>query len=180
MSNIFEGDPKLTLDENGSAMIFKGGQPVMDRGLENLALISLFTRPGWAGNIFFADPNQQIGSDFEEAANQPITLQALNDMQDAAEKALNNPAFGNVTVTIQNSNGYHIDIIIRIEPPGQDIVELLLSKNGLNWIAQANDPAHMRLGPDIKSGSIGHLVTLDDDYLTTMSGDYLMWHSIPV
>lgn len=145
MTDIFQGDPKMTLDKNGSAMIFKGGQPVMDRGLENLALISLFTKPGWPGNIFFADPNQRIESDFEEAANQPITLQSLNDTQDAAEKALSNPAFGNVTVTVGNPNGHRTDIFIRIEPPGQHIIELLLSKSGLNWTAQANNPAYRRL-----------------------------------
>lgn len=173
MSDIFEGDPKLTLDENGSAMIFRGGQPVMDRGLENLALISLFTKRGWAGNIFFTDPNQRIESDFEEAANQPITLQSLNDIQDAAEKALSNPAFGNVTVTIINPNGYHTNVIIRMEPPGQNIIELFLSKNGLNWTAQANNPAYRRLGKDTGIITV-YLITLNGDYLTTLAGDRLI------
>ena len=141
----FEGDPKLTLDENGSELKFVGGQPVMDRGLENLALISLFTKPGWVGNDLFSDPEQKIGSNFEESANQPINVNALNDIRDAALKALTDPIFGNITVNVTNPNGYKIDVQIIIEPPGKDIQELLISKNGINWQSQAIDPAYRRL-----------------------------------
>lgn len=141
----FDGDPKLILNENGSELIFTGGQPVMDAGLENLALISLFTRTGWVGNDLFPDPNQKIGSNFEESTNQPITLNALNDIRDAAIKALTDPIFGNVTVNVTNPNGYNINVQIIIEPPGQDIQELLISKNGINWQSQAIDPANRRV-----------------------------------
>lgn len=141
----FEGDPRLILTVNGSTLKFVGGQPVMDRGLENLVLISLFTTPGWAGNTLFRDVNQKIGSNFEIAANQPITLQSLNDIRDAAEKALNDPVFGKVTVAVGNPNGYRVDVNIIIEPPGEDIQKLLVSKNGINWQSQIIDPAHRRL-----------------------------------
>lgn len=144
MADIFSGDPRLFLSENGSELIFKGGQPVMDRGLENMALISLFTHKGWVGNILFSDINQQIGSDFEEAASQPITLSALNDIVQAAERALDNPAFGNIIVTVENPNSYRLNITVLIQPPGQDSRVLILSKNGSNWIAQKEDPAEGR------------------------------------
>ena len=144
-SNNFEGDPRLIITANGTKLEFIGGQPVMDRGLENVALISLFTSQGWAGNEFFRDPNQKIGSNFEESANQPITLKSLNDIRDAAEKALNDPIFGKVTVVVTNPNGYRVDVKITIEPPGQDIKKLLVSKNGINWQSQAIEPAYRRI-----------------------------------
>ena len=144
MTDIFSGDPRLFLSKNGSRFIFKGGQPVMDRGLENLALISLFTGRGWVGNTLFSDIDQQIGSDFEEAAKQPITLSMLNDVAQAAERALVNPAFGDVVVTVENPNSSRLNVIILIQPPGQDSKVLILNRNGDNWIAQKLEPAEGR------------------------------------
>ena len=142
--DIYQGDPRIFLSVDGASLQFTGGQPVLDRGLENMALISLFTAQEWPGNDLFDAPDQRIGSDFQEATEQPITLRALNNIRDAAEKALVNPAFGRVTVVVENPNSYRLNITIRIEPPGQDIKTLLISKNGLNWVAQAIDPAHGR------------------------------------
>ncbi len=145
VKNIFQGDPRLILGVNGSRLQFTGGQPLMDQGLENLAMISLFTSPGWPGNDLLSDPNQKIGSDFESSTHQPITLQALYDIRDAAVKALSNPAFGIVTAEVTNPNGHRIDVRILIQPPGQDIRTLLLTKNGLNWQAQAFIPANQEV-----------------------------------
>jgi hypothetical protein len=137
LNTIFDGDPRLFLNVDGSKLIFTGGQPAMDQGLENQALISLFSAPGWAGNDLFDDPAQQIGSDFEEAAKQTITVTSLNNIRNAALKALESDAFGNITVDVSNPTGFRIDVRILIEPPGSDVKELLLSKSGLNWQAQA-------------------------------------------
>ena len=143
--NNFEGDPVLILTNDGSTLKFVGGQPVMDRGLENLVLISLFTSLGWAGNTLFTEQNLKIGSNFLTAANQPITLQSLNDIRDAAEKALNDPILGKVKVVVTNTNSYQIDVNIIIEPLGEDIQKLLVSKNGINWQSQIIDPANRRI-----------------------------------
>ena len=143
ITDIYQGDPKLYLTKDGANLKYIEGQPVMDKGLENLAFISLLTEE-WAGNDLFDDVNQKIGSDFEESTRQPITLQNLIDNQDAALKALKNPAFNNVGVEVLNPNGYRRNITIRLEPPGQDVGTLTLTKNGLNWIAQSADPAHRR------------------------------------
>lgn len=143
--NIFSGDPYLTLGPNGATLTYIGGQPVMDQGLENLAMIALFTKPGWAGNTFFADPNQHIGSDFVEAANQPITLQSLTDVEQAAVRALQSPAFGRVTAVAANPASENLIVKIRNEPPGQDSQTIILTRNGLNWQAQALNPAHERV-----------------------------------
>ena len=139
---ITQGDPRIILTASGSRLQFTGGQPLMDRGLENLALISLFTSPGWAGNLLV---KSAIGSDFENVCNQPITRQALNDIRNAAERALNNPAFGRIAVTVSNPAGYRLEIYIRIEPPGENPQTIQLTRNGENWSFQATDPAYKRV-----------------------------------
>ena len=145
MNNIFQGDPRLFLDENGARFEFIGGQPIMDGGLENLALISLFTDKGWPGNDLFRDPDQKIGSDFELSTRQPITMSSLNMIRDAALKALDNQAFGEVSVEVTNPVSQRITVRVLIKSPGDDVRELLLSTNGLNWQIQALSPAHERI-----------------------------------
>lgn len=149
MTDRYQGDPKLTLDENGADLTFKGGQPEMDRGLENAALISLHTRPGWAGNVFFRKPSQQIGSKFEEAQRDPITLTAFNNIRNAATVALQWMIDSGLASTVEartsNPTGKRTDTAVLIKPPTQDPLILLESKNGLNWISQKIDPAYLRV-----------------------------------
>lgn len=116
----------------------------MDQGLENLAIIALFTEEGWAGNYLFSDTNEQVGSDFLKATRQPLTLQALVDIEQAAVRALTNPAFGRITVEASNPESNKIEVVILLEPPGQDSQTIILTRNGLNWQAQAVNPAHER------------------------------------
>jgi len=144
MVDIFSGDPRLFLGPDGSKLIYKGGQPIMDQGLENLAIIALFTEEGWAGNYLFSDTNEQVGSDFLKATRQPLTLQALVDIEQAAVRALTNPAFGRITVEASNPESNKIEVVILLEPPGQDSQTIILTRNGLNWQAQAVNPAHER------------------------------------
>ena len=149
MSDIYQGDPALFMNENGSEMIFTGGQPIMDPGLENAVKISLFTRQGWAGNVLFGSENEKIGSDFEEENQTPITLQSLADREDAAQKALawmvSSGLVSSITIEITNPGGMLLNYLISIFPPGRDVFELLLQRNGLNWVEQAKNPAHGRL-----------------------------------
>lgn len=147
---ILQGDPRLILGPSGSSLQFTGGQPLMDQGLENLALISLFTSQGWVGNLLVKTP---IGSDFEEKCNQPITRQSLNDIRNSAERALVNPAFGRVTVRVGNPSGYRLNIRIIIEPPGTNPQLLVLTRNGENWKFQASNPAYKHIGPIFVTGS---------------------------
>ena len=144
-TDIFSGDVYITLSANGATIHYKGGQPVMDRGLENQAIIALFTTEGWAGNSLFPDPEQKIGSGFINATKQPITLSAINDVEQEAVRALASPAFGNVTVVATNPESDRYEISIRIEPPGHDSSEIILTRNGLNWQAQAFSPAHKQI-----------------------------------
>lgn len=144
--NGFEGDPKLILTKDGSELVYREGQPVMDEGLENNALISLFTSPGWVGNTLLNE-DEKIGSDFEIKARGTLTLSKLADIENSATRALNT-SFQKVTESdaqVINPTGNQLDMLIRISPPGQDVDLLLTSKNGLNWRSQALDPANERV-----------------------------------
>ena len=146
MIDRFQGDPRIILTENGAKLIFTGGQPIMDQGVENQALIALFTTRGWAGNALFTNPDQKIGSDFIEASRQAITLTSLNNIRDAALKALTAPIFGDIEVEVTNPTSYQIKTEIEIKPPGEDPQTIILLKNGINWVLQGTDPANERTG----------------------------------
>ena len=146
MVSRFEGDPKMTLDENGSNLVFKGGQPEMDQGLENAVMISLFTGKGWCGSTFFTNPDEKIGSDYEKNNQQAITVSSLNENRMAAEKALqwfiDAGIFSDVNVRVINPTGKSKEVFILVSPPAQ---VLKLSKNGVNWQLQKIDPAYLRV-----------------------------------
>lgn len=147
--NRFQGDPRLILTADGSTLKFKGGQPVMDGGWENYVLIALLTRPGWCGNTLFDDPSQQIGSDFEEANELPITIENNDKVREAAKRALANmetdSLVSRIEIEVTNPFGYARQTRILITSPGGDVEELFIVKNGLNWLAQATDPAYKRI-----------------------------------
>ena len=144
--NRYQGDPAVRITEYGASMRFLGGQPVMDQGLENSVQISLFTLSGWWGNALLADANK-IGSDFEEQRT-IVDVQTIQDYTDAARLALqwmaDNRIADKIDVTITNPTLDHIKATISIYPPGHDAMKLLFNKSGLNWIAQAVNPAHER------------------------------------
>jgi len=139
----YQGDPKIFLDKNGAYLDFRGGQPIMDQGLENAALISLFTKKGWHGNIFLSD-GEKIGSDFQEIATKTITASSLENINQEAIKALDKPFFGDVSAETINPLNYRINTEILIKPPGYDSGVIQLEKNGENWIFQKINPAHGR------------------------------------
>ena len=146
--NRFQGDPKITLTPDGASMMFKGGQPVMDQGIENAAILSLFTQSGWWGNALISDVNKKIGSNFERQRT-IIDVQTINDVYDDAVSALkwmqDSGLASNIDVTVTNPVGDQIKTAVVISPPGQDAKKLLFLKNGINWIAQAQNPAHERI-----------------------------------
>ena len=137
----FSGDPRHLLTPQGSDIDYEGGQPVMDQGLENQALISLFTRKGWFGNVFLP-PAEQIGSDFEETCANPLTLTSINaDIPNSAELALKSPLFPSIAVSVTNPQSWDIRIVITLGPGSS----MTLDRRGMLWSAQAQNPASGRL-----------------------------------
>jgi phage gp46-like protein len=124
----------------------------MDAGLENYALIKLFTRrksktdgKPWVGNTAFDNKSQHLGTNFLEGLDAPITLGMLEDVQQRAEKALqsliDNNLASDIIVEVLNPTGYRIDMRILIKPPNRPESELILIKNGVNWVVQGDSPA---------------------------------------
>lgn len=146
----YQGDVKVFITENGAEIKFIGGQTVMDQGLENEVLLSLFTRR-WVGNALIKDPNKKLESDFEETISQSITAQMLIDSEKSAEAALASMVetgkASQINVEIFNPSSNVLIVEIEIIAPGGDVNELILTKHGANWIAQLNDPAHLKYVP---------------------------------
>jgi phage gp46-like protein len=147
--NLYEGDPKIFLTVQGAKFEWRGGQPIMDAGLENTALFLLLIKPGWAGNFLFDNKDHRVGQGrYLEAVNQPITATSLTDAEQAAEQDLQPlKDWGlatDITAEVTNPQGKEIHTRIEITPPDRDPVVLLGIKNGVNWIFQATDPAHRR------------------------------------
>ncbi len=124
-----------------TARLFRswGGVTLLDAGLENLALISLFTRKGWCGNNFL---DTEIGSGFLEACDQPITASALNEIRDAAEKAMDDSLFGTVTATVTNPTGSYLSVTLLCQRLGAQIE---LTRDGGGWSAQTLNPAYLEI-----------------------------------
>ena len=151
----YQGDPKLFLNGEGSYLFWSGGQCVMDQGLENAVFISLFTQMwpetsplGHYTNYLFDDIAVHVGSDFERIASAPITFASLNDTRLAAEQALEwmtkTSLAKEITVEVTNPIVNRLSVAIRIKRPDLTDTEILLIKNGENWIYQTTDPAHQR------------------------------------
>ena len=146
MSNNYEGDPKMIITSEGADFVYNDGQPIMDQGLENNALMSLFTAPGWAGNLFL-QPDSQVGSDFESMATGSITLSKLAQIKNSADLALSDSqqVVDSGVVTVENSQGNKIDVALHLSPVSDEVSVLLSSEAGLNWQAQALNPAYKKV-----------------------------------
>jgi phage gp46-like protein len=148
--SIYQGDPAVRIGTKGAKMLFTGGQPVMDQGLENAVQISLFTKPGWWGNDLLSDPNQKIGSSFERQRT-IVEVKTLNEVKRDGAAALkwmqSAGIVSTIDINVTNPVGGQIKTEFVIHPPGRDSRTLLFMKNGQNWISQAQFPASGRF-PD--------------------------------
>lgn len=147
--SAFQGDPRITIGKDGANLVFREGQPVLDRGLENAAILSLFTSENWVGNALTDVADEKIGSDFEESMKSPLNLTGLNARKQAAESALkwmkSKGLARDIDVTVSNPSGSIVIVRIVITPPQGENVNLTLENFGPNWKFQREDPAHRRL-----------------------------------
>jgi len=115
----FDGDPALKLGHDGCMLAYESGQPRMDTGgLENAVLISLFSRPGWPGNDLDRNqPEKHIGSDFQDAIEaRPITTGTLLQVERSAALAL----------TWMVSDGIAQEITIRATAPERNRIDIAI------------------------------------------------------
>lgn len=153
MTDIYEGDPKLILGPSGSRFEYKGGQPVMGRGVENSIAINLGTKSkgvnshqnGWVGNHLLRDPAQKIGTDYQDTVeNQPITLAGLATIEQAAKTALKGKLYGDVVAETSNPSADTIITKIRVSPPS-GAFDFFTETFSQRWQFQASDPANERI-----------------------------------
>ena len=85
---MLQGDPAIIITEEGGDIRYKGGQPVMDKGIHNAIFISLYTKEGYWGNSLTNDPNLTIGKGYEESGDREISLNNLLRMEAKAEESL--------------------------------------------------------------------------------------------
>jgi phage gp46-like protein len=83
-----DGDPKLFETGIGADLSIIGGQPVMDDGLENAVYLSLFTPPGWWGNILSTSESYRYESRIPELFRRTLTNQVRIDAEKYATDAL--------------------------------------------------------------------------------------------
>jgi phage gp46-like protein len=129
-------EPRLYLGENGADMRFVGGEPVANP-LATAVLMSLFTK-SWAGNGLFLDIDVHIGSDYEEKCAQPITLSALNDIRQAAERALKwmrDKKLAKI-IHVQTRNPSAHRILTEIDIDGMRVT---IEKSGSQWTVTTGD-----------------------------------------
>jgi hypothetical protein len=120
--------------ENGAEFKYIAGQPVMTTGVHNAAVLSLFTRGGWNGNVFLP-PESRLGSDFEEICCGTLTLSKLADVENSAVRALTSKLFPQVTATARNPSNERLSVEIKIGAGGA----LNLNREGPLWQAQARN-----------------------------------------
>ena len=134
MTDRYSGEPLIILTQAGADQQWSGGQPLMDQGLCNQAILSLFTRKGWVGNQFLP-VESQVGSDFEEKCENAITLKSVTaDIPNAAAAALACDYFKNIAVVVANPTAW--DLVVTITLGSGQVVRL--SKAGLKWAAQVS------------------------------------------
>ncbi len=153
MPDIYEGDPKMILGASGSRFEYKGGQTVMDRGIENSISIDLGTKKkgihshqrGWIGNYLLRDPNQRIGTDYQDTVeNTPITLAGFATIEQAAKAALKGKIYGTIEAEATNpSTDKIVDRILVNYPAGA--FEFFTESFSQLWQFQATDPANERI-----------------------------------
>ncbi len=139
MTSFFEGDPKIYIDGDGANLNIVNGQPDMDQGVENEAVINLFS-DDWFGNVFFRDKNQKIGGEFEAAHKQPITRTNLSVVSEAAidafKQSIDSGLFLDVVAETENLSANHRRTTIIVKPPGENLIAIRATHNGQNWINQ--------------------------------------------
>ncbi len=84
---ITDGDVRLTPTADGGDITLSEGQPDMDQGLETAVFISLFSGPGWWGNVA-STLDEQLGCELEGLREHTLTNQTRLDAEEHARAAL--------------------------------------------------------------------------------------------
>ena len=144
MSDIYSGDPALFLTADGADFLYVAGQPVMDQGVQNQALIAVLTSDvdpvsgfEWCGNKLLPDA-QKIGSPTVSLVRGSQTLKTLHLIENADTIALSDPVFGAVQAVATNPVADYIELVITAGAGSFTIVG-----NSAYWQAQMSSPVYL-------------------------------------
>lgn len=138
MTDIFDGDPLITIGGDGADMNFKGGQPEMDTGFDNHVNFSLLTKSGWWGNDLEPLAERKLGAKYMDTAlvkEGLITRQTLIDADKSAVSDVKGDEFGLVAAQTTNPTSQNILTEILYTPPTREVRKLRLERTGQNWIS---------------------------------------------
>lgn len=153
---VFDGEPRLIMTGDGVDWEIRGGQPVMDAGLENWVFYVLFTRSGWWGNnVINGQYRHGEDCEFDDVTEQPLSRSMLIDSENEARRGLKQLVDKGVASEIvaeitPRQAGIGIDFTIEVHSPDADASVILLQKYGLNWQRQIDDPSSERLSDDYR------------------------------
>jgi hypothetical protein len=141
MIDIYQGEPKIFIDENGTYITVLNGQPIMEQGFENDFLIDLIVPSDWFANKFLESIGEPvIGSDFEKKCAQPINLQTFNDIRNEIQKVISrykkDSIIKDIKIDITNPEKNTLSVSINIVTKTGVMSKIDLVKNGANWKAQ--------------------------------------------
>jgi len=125
----FSGDLKITVSEDGADFKVEGGQPEMIVGVEQEALMSLFTRKGWPGNALLG---KELGSDFEANLFGNMDSEYLEKLANQAAISILGGAVAAGSAEAVNFSNNDIRITVTGSAGGMNIIR----ENAL-WSAQA-------------------------------------------
>lgn len=106
----------------------------MDQGVQNAAILSLFTSEDWGGNIFLP-PESRIGADFVKLCRGTITFSRLADIENGAVRALQSKLFPLVEAEARFPVSDSLSVNIKIGPGGS----LNVNRESGLWIAQGKN-----------------------------------------
>lgn len=135
-----EGDVKMYLTSQGVDVKISDGLLAMENGLENIALISLFTEEGYALNVLARNGAEFVGSSFLKETRKTITRNQIKIVEDAAVRAFDWAVRDGLikraaaNLAYYNSRGY--ELVVVITPPTGENQKLIFNKNGENWVYQ--------------------------------------------
>lgn len=140
MTDIFDGDPLITIGGDGADMNFKGGQPEMDTGFDNHVNIALLTKKGWWGNDLEPLAERKLGANYMDTdlvKGGLITRQSLIDADKAAESDVRGDEFGLIAAQTSNPTSQNVLTEVLFTPPTREVQKLVLERTGQNWISIA-------------------------------------------
>lgn len=136
------GDPKMFQTADGFSLKFEGGVPVMEKGFENSALLSIGTEDYYQ-NPLATQAGDVMAGNFIEESKKAITINQIRVIEEAAKQCflwmITDGLAKSVDAVMSNVTGLGYKIEISIVSPTDEKAILIYNKNGENWVLQQQE-----------------------------------------